>query len=80
MTNDEILGLVAALRSKGAQRIKIGDVEIEFEKRDDSNFDPLQMLEKAAEDAKSELMKHMSDEEKERLEKKLDDDLKYGSA
>lgn len=80
MTNDEIIGLVTALRGKGACRIKVGDVEVEFEKRDDSNFDPIQMMEKAAEDAKAQLIKHMSPEEQEKLEKKLEEDLKYGSS
>ena len=80
MTNDEILALVESLKGRGVAKIKVGEVEIEFEKRDDSNFDPLQMLEKAEADAKAELMSKLGEEERERLEKKLEDELKYGSA
>lgn len=75
MTAEETLAIIDSLRAKGARKIKVGEVEVEFAERD---VDPLAMLEQAHENARNELLASMSHEDREKYEKQERERLMYG--
>ena len=73
----EILAIILKLKEAGATKVHVGDISVEFEPQ---TFDPIALMEKAEADVKEEFLSKMSDEEKVQFQKKLKNDLLYGSS